>query len=91
MNFQINDLVDTADRTDYLFELGKARSLSGNFLGATRLLEEVSSSYVQQKNYSKYMECLNLLLRIYKELQNVQKSLYLKKNLWSWFGRRILN
>ena len=81
MNFQIDDSVNSADRTDYLFELGKARSLSGNFLGATRLLEEVSNSYIQQKNYPKYMECLSLLLRIYKELQNVQKITILKEEL----------
>ena len=81
MDFHIDNRVDTADQTDYLFELGKARSLSGNFLGATRLLEEVSNSYVQQKKYSKYMECLNLLLRIYKELQNVQKITILKEEL----------
>ena len=81
MNFQIDESVNSVDRTNYLFELGKARSLSGNFLGATRLLEEVSNSYVQQKNYSKYMECLSLLLRIYKELQNVQKITILKEEL----------
>ena len=67
------DHMDPASQADYLFELGKARSLSGNFLGSTRLLEDAANLYIKDKKYEKYMDCLSILLRIYKELQNFQK------------------
>ena len=65
--------IQPASQADYLFELGKARSLSGNFLGSTRLLEEAADLYMKDKKYEKYMECLCILLRIYKELKNYRK------------------
>ena len=71
----------TKNQVDYLFELGKTRSLSGNFLGAIRILEEASDTYIQNKNFEKYMECINILLRIHKEMQNVQKISLLKEEL----------
>ncbi len=67
------DHIGPASQADYLFELGKARSLSGNFLGSTRLLEDAANLYIKDKQYKKYMDCLCILLRIYKELQNLHK------------------
>lgn len=80
-NYMMDLHIGELNREDYLFELGKTRSLSGNFTGAIQFLEEVSQSYIQQKNYPKYMECLSLLLRIYKELQDTQKMTLLKEEL----------
>ncbi|MDE0151184.1 MAG: winged helix-turn-helix domain-containing protein [Bdellovibrionales bacterium] len=68
-------------QADYLFELGKARSLSGNFLGSTRLLEDAAGLYIKDKQYEKYMNCLCVLLRIYKELQNFRKIGHHKEEL----------
>jgi len=68
-------------QADYLFELGKARSLSGNFLGSTRLLEDAASLYIKDKQYEKYMDCLCILLRIYKELQNFRKIRHHREEL----------
>jgi len=73
--------IETTNQIDYLFDLGKTRSLSGNFIGAIRLLEEVSSVYIQNKNFEKYMECINILLRIHKEMQNIEKISLLKEEL----------
>ena len=68
-------------RANYLFELGKIRCQSGNFLGSTRLLEEASSLYLSQKDYSQYMECISILLRMYKELEDTKKIQILKEDL----------
>ena len=68
-------------QADYLFELGKNRSLSGDFLGSKRLLSEASSLYLKDKKYVQYMECSSILLRIYKELQDVKKITDLKDEL----------
>lgn len=68
-------------RADYLLELGKAKSLSGHFLSSVRLVEESSSLYLSQKKYFKHMECQNILLRMYRELQDFHKISVLKKEL----------
>ena len=73
--------MNTISQADYLFELGKARSLSGNFLGSTRLLEDAAHLYIKDKKYEQYMECLCVLLRIYKELQNFHKIGRFKEEL----------
>ncbi len=67
------DQKDPASQAEYLFELGKARSLSGSFLSSVRLLEDAACLYKKDRQYEKYMECLCVLLRIYKELKNFQK------------------
>ena len=77
MDFHISGV----NRANYIFELGKTRSLSGNFLGSTRLLEESAGLYLQQKDYPKYMECLGILLRIYRELQNIKQISAIKDEL----------
>ena len=69
------------ERAHYLYELGKARSLSGNFLGSIRLLEESAQLYLSQKDYLKYMECQGFLLKLYKELKDFQKISALKEQL----------
>ena len=73
--------IENLNQEDYLFELGRSRSAAGNFLAASRMLESASSLYLSHKKYSKYMDCLNILFRMYKELQDVQKIAALKEEL----------
>ena len=74
-------MIDGMSRADYLFELGKARSLSGDFLNSIRLLEEASSLHLQQKQHFKYMECLSCLFWIYREQKDFKKIAELKEQL----------
>lgn len=83
--------IDPASQADYLFELGKARSLSGNFLGSARLLEDASNLYIKEKQYEKYMDCLSILLRIYKELQNIRKIGHHKEELMQLVWEEDIN
>ena len=69
------------NQADYLFELGKARSLSGNFIGAIRLIEQASTLYFNQKKYENYIDTLCILLRIYKELSEIEKIQQIKEEL----------
>lgn len=73
--------IDGMSRADYTFELGKAQTLLGDFLGSIRLLEESAALFFIQKEYSKYMECISIILKIYIELQDHRKVALLKEEL----------
>ena len=85
------DQINENNQADYLFELGKARSLSGNFLGAIRLIEQASTVYFNQKKYEQYMDTLCLLLRIYKELSENEKIQQIKEELTSLSWEQNVN
>lgn len=54
------------------FELGKLYFERGDFkLAISHLLVVASESYEQQ-DYANYVQCLNMLLRMYAEMENVQ-------------------
>ena len=66
---------------NYLFEIGKAYSLSGNFLESSRVLEKASTLYFNQSKYEDYVDNLHILFKIYKELQRGDKIQQIKEEL----------
>lgn len=74
-------LLSNMSRADYLFELGYSRTISGDFLGSIRLLEESAVLYLSQQKYSKYMNAISILLDIAKELKDVRKIEELREEL----------
>ncbi|AHI07215.1 hypothetical protein BDW_13575 [Bdellovibrio bacteriovorus W] len=57
---------------DRAFELGKLYSDRGEFKSATENLDEASRGYFAAKNFSKYLDCANILLRIYAETEQYE-------------------
>ena len=49
------------------FELAKLHTDRGDFKKATALLNTVAESFLQHKQFDDYLECQNILLRIYGE------------------------
>jgi hypothetical protein len=56
----------TFDRT---YELGKLYCDRGDFKTATTHLHEASAGYFSDKDFSGYLKSMNLLLRIYAEME----------------------
>lgn len=58
---------------DQAFELGKLYSDRGEFGPAVEHLDAAAKEYFAQKDLSKYLKCMNLLLRIYAEREQVEE------------------
>lgn len=52
------------------FDVARLYYDRGDFLVATEKLREAAEEFERQKDYSGYLSCLNLLLRIYAELED---------------------
>ncbi|QDK39401.1 hypothetical protein DOE51_18275 [Bdellovibrio sp. NC01] len=57
---------------DRAFELGKLYSDRGEFGPAIDHLREASDGYFAEKNFSQYLKCMNLLLRIFAEREQFE-------------------
>lgn len=56
---------------DRIFELGKLHADRGDFDSAIIYLNQASEAYFSVRNFSDYLKCQNLLLRIYAEREQV--------------------
>lgn len=66
---------------DRAFELGKLYSDRGEFSSALQHLNEAAKEYFAEKNFSQYLKCMNLLLRIYAELEQFEEINHTKEKL----------
>jgi tetratricopeptide (TPR) repeat protein len=57
---------------DRAFELGKLYYDRGEFVPSVEHLDEASAGYFAEKNFSQYLKCLNLLLRIHAEREDFE-------------------
>ena len=69
------------NQSDRSFELGKLYCDRGEFVSAMEHLREASESYFAEKNFSQYLKCLNLLLRIYAEREQFEDINLTKEKL----------
>ena len=66
---------------DRAYELGKLYSDRGEFTPAVENLQIAAKDYFSEKNFSQYLKCLNLLLRIYAELEQFEDINQTKEKL----------
>lgn len=53
--------------TAQIFELGKLHAERGDFAAAVLNLREAAEAYFEQRQFTEYLKCQNILLRIYSE------------------------
>ncbi|MCX7978756.1 MAG: hypothetical protein N2578_07100, partial [Bdellovibrionaceae bacterium] len=61
-----------AHSAGHSFELGKLYSDRGEFEPAIVHLNDAAEVYYEARDFSKYLECQNLLLRIYAEMERFE-------------------
>lgn len=66
---------------DRALELGKLYSDRGEFASALEHLREASHGYFAERNFSQYLKCLNLTLRIYAEREQLEEINLTKEKL----------
>ncbi len=66
---------------DSTFELGKLYSDRGEFVPAMAYLRESAAGYFAEKNFSQYLKCMNLLLRIHAEREEIEEINSTKEKL----------
>ncbi|HEX7674640.1 MAG TPA: winged helix-turn-helix domain-containing protein [Bdellovibrio sp.] len=66
---------------DRAFELGKLYCDRGDFGPAIDHLREASDGYFAEKNFSQYLKCMNLLLRIFAEREQFEDINQTKEKL----------
>lgn len=66
---------------DRAFELGKLYCDRGEFDPAMENLREAAQGYFVEKNFSQYLKCLNLLLRIFAEREMAEEITATKEKL----------
>jgi len=69
------------NQLDRAFELGKLYADRGEFTPAVEHLSDASKGYFAEKNFSQYLKCLNLLLRIYAEREQFEEINLTKEKL----------
>ncbi|KHD88087.1 MAG: hypothetical protein OM95_11265 [Bdellovibrio sp. ArHS] len=69
------------NQLDRAFELGKLYCDRGEFSPAVEHLQEASKGYFAEKNFSQYLKCLNLLLRIFAEREQFEEINSTKEKL----------
>ena len=66
---------------DRTFEVGKLYCDRGDFKAAIGHLKEATTGYFTEKNFSGYLKAMNLLLRIYAEMENYEEINSTKEKL----------
>jgi tetratricopeptide (TPR) repeat protein len=66
---------------DRAYELGKLYSDRGDFSPALENLEIASKGFFAERNFAQYLKCLNLILRIYAELEQFEEINQTKEKL----------
>lgn len=66
---------------DRIFELGKLHADRGDFDSAINYLNQASEIYFSSKDFSQYLKCQNLLLRIYTEKEQFDEINLTKEKL----------
>lgn len=66
---------------DNLFELGKLYADKGDYITALPKLNEASEIYFSEKSFVKYLDCLNLILRMHSELGEAEKINLIKEKI----------
>ena len=69
------------EKLEQAFELGKLYSERGEFSPAVENLQAAAEGYFAEKNFSQYLKCLNLLLRIYAEREEFEEVNATKEKL----------
>ncbi len=69
------------NQSDRSFELGKLYCDRGEFVPAMEHLSEASEYYFAEKNFSQYLKCQNLLLRVYAEREQFEDINLTKEKL----------
>jgi tetratricopeptide (TPR) repeat protein len=67
--------------SDKSFQLGKLQSDRGDFTSAIQNLREAAKGYYSERNFKKYLDCQNLLLRIFAEKEQIDQIQLLKESL----------
>lgn len=66
---------------DQVFELGKLHSDRGDYESAMMFLNQAAQIYFTQKNFSSYLKCQNIFLRIYAERERYDEINATKEQL----------
>ena len=66
---------------DEVFELGKLYCDRSDFQVAVKKLKQAADKYYSDKNFDGYLKCLNLLLRMYAEMEDHDKISVTKEKL----------
>lgn len=69
------------NQLDRVFELGKLYTDRGEFGPAIEQLSEAAKGYFAERNFSQYLKCTNLLLRIYAEREQYEEINLTKEKL----------
>ncbi len=69
------------EKLEQSFELGKLYCERGEFTPAVENLQSASKGYFAEKNFSQYLKCMNLLLRIYAEREEFDEVNATKEKL----------
>lgn len=72
---------EVISKTDRLFQIGKLHCDRGDFSQAIGILLEASEGYFVERNYSQYLRCQNLLLRMYAEREQFNEIQAAKEKL----------
>lgn len=66
---------------DEVYELGKLYCDRSDFTIAVKKIDQASELYFNEKNYDGYLKCLNLLLRMYAEMEDQENITVTKTRL----------
>ena len=72
------------------FELGKLYSDRGEFTAAVEQLKNASMEFFAKKQFSEFMKCQNLLLRIYAEQEKYEEINSTKEILQDLTQKRFI-
>lgn len=67
---------------DRVYELGKLHCDRGDFDSAIEVLKEAAEGFSAERNFPKYLKCLNLLLRMYAEREQSEEIHLIKEKLF---------
>lgn len=72
---------DSSVNYQHFFELGKLYAEKGDFTAAIKQLNQAKDGFYSKKEFDQYLECQNLLLRIYVERMEYNKVTEIKEHL----------
>lgn len=81
----------TVENPQNAFELGRLHADRGDFLLATELIAKARELYLAQNDLGSYLNCQNLLLRIYAEQENESAIQEIKENLQSLVSDELVH
>ena len=68
-------------QSNYLLQLGINQYVGGGFLDAIKNLKKASSHFLKEEHYEKYLQCQNLLIIMYVEMENFSAVQHIRHEL----------